>query len=349
MSENASASTPFYKNPMIIGAGIFFIVMIVVIVVFARGGNSSTLVPTPSAPSAAAPSSMTPATEASCKSFVDAKTCPASSATPVSAASCKSFVDAKTCPASSGGATAASCKSFVDAKTCPAASMTPATAATCSSFVKAEAAKYQPEAYYSDSWCKKKYASLSTVSLLCTKQMKYMDGIKTSVSNVFSTVNTNYLKRVTTTVSSTSQSVATEFFMKTQAGLTVNSADVAESVCVTANKYVVPEKNVSLYANSAQGSTTATKYPKFHTDVTNINAVLKKITAVADVTRQNLTNEIAMKLVNVMYMDSVWTKAYTSADGKKVYYKINPAVLANELDKAVKADPASEYKQACVN
>jgi hypothetical protein len=79
--------------------------------------------------------------------------------------------------------TETSCKSFIDAKECPDCPETKVDATSCKSFVDAEAKKYNVEAYYTDSWCTKKYTTLSTRSKFCTSTdtayATYVDSLAT--------------------------------------------------------------------------------------------------------------------------------------------------------------------------
>ncbi len=333
MSENAPASTPFYKNPFVILGGIIFLIVVVVLIVaFARGGDnvSDNLVPTPSptpsaaAPSVAAPSSMMPATAASCKSFVDAKTCPASSATPVSATSCKSFVDAKVCPP---------------------ATMTPASSVSCKSFVDAEVTRVTGT--HTDPWCRKQYATLRTISPWCIKVQNELTYANAAIKTVFSRANSNYLKRTTKTATATSSSETNEFFLIEEAGLVVNSLAVADAKSTVANKYLLPASGAALYTTTV--TTTPANFPKFNGDIDKLTADIRTKSAAIATTmwRRAMTNETSMSLVKAMYLPAVWTEIYRSTDGMKIYYKLDANKLATEFVKITKALPDSDYTNFC--
>jgi hypothetical protein len=243
--------------------------------------------------------------------------------------------------ASPSTASAESCKSFVDAKVCPSSSATPATSTSCSSFIAAEAAKYQPEAYYDDSYCRNKYKNLTTISPGCTKHIKYVAAVKSGIITVFAATGKSYIKRVTTTGSS----VTSEYFMKNQV---VNTLADAVAMTVVANKYALPETGVQLYSTTALRTSTPVQYPAFNTDILSIGTDLVAKTQAADVTYRYMTNETSMYLVNAMRAGTdVWTKTYTSADGKVEYYKLNATALANAFEKGYKETTTSEYRNWC--
>jgi hypothetical protein len=108
----------------------------------------------------------------------------------VSASNCSiaGYISKSDCPVTAGEADEESCKSFVDAKECPASSTTPATATSCKSFVDAEAAKYKPEAFYTDLWCDTKYATLSTTPKFCTASITAYDAYVASLATKFNSI-----------------------------------------------------------------------------------------------------------------------------------------------------------------
>jgi hypothetical protein len=324
MSENAPASTPFYKNPMIMGGVVFVIVVIIVIVVFARSGGSDTplvLVPTPS-PSVVLTKSPSVASPVA--------------ASPVAA----SPVAASPAAAAPAAVTAASCKSFVDAKTCP-----PASAASCRSFVTAEATRVT--GMHNEPWCKSTYGNLRTVSPFCIKVRNEMNYANAAIRTVFSRPNVNYLKRTTKTSTSTSSSETIEFFMIEEAGLAINSIAVADAKSTRANKYMVPASGVNLYTKEV--TTTPTNFPKFDTDIKKLNDDIraKSASIVPTMWRRAMTNETSMSLVKAMYVPAVWTQIYQSTDKTKTYYRLNSDALAKEFIKITKALPDSDYNVYC--
>ncbi len=316
MSEanNGSTSTPFYKNPMILG-GIFVVVVIIgLIIYFAMSGDSKTPIPSPS-PAPAPVSSYSP---------------PAVVSAPLMAAATTSMTPA----------TAASCKSFVDAKTCP-----PASATTCSSFITAEATRVT--GLHKEPWCKSTYATLRTVSPFCIKVRNELTYASAAIKTVFSRVNANYLKRVTKVATATSSSENTEFFLVEEAGMTINSLELAEAKSTAANKYLLPASGAALYTTTV--TTTPTNFPKFDADNTKLSADIRaKSTAISTTMwRRAMTNETSMSLVKAMYLPSVWTQVYQTTDKTKTYYKLDANKLATEFEKITKALPESDYNQFC--
>jgi hypothetical protein len=236
-----------------------------------------------------------------------------------------------------------SCQSYVDAKVCPASSVTPATSEACSSFVTAEATRVT--GIHNVSWCKSQYATLRTISPACIKMNKYIAAFKQSISNIFSAPNTYYLKRVTTT----SSSISSELFMKKQATgtIVVNTAALSAAMAIAANKYVIPEVGERLNVPA----TVQTKFPLFNTDKGLVDAHLLATTQGSEVTRQSISEQIAMLLVNAMRAEKNWTKTYeTPASGtspKLEYYRLNAVEVANDVEKAFKAGPTYEYTSLC--
>ena len=163
-SYQPSPPKPATNKGLIIGlvVAVFVIVGLIGLVVYFATRRGSTAVPSPST-----------ATVASCKSFVDAKKCPA---TPVTEASCSSFVsravrenssescqpfvDAALESYQATSATTESCKSFVDAKTCPA---TPATAASCNAIQYYKKDDTNATSVFTKPWCSSKYKDLEVI------------------------------------------------------------------------------------------------------------------------------------------------------------------------------------------
>ena len=73
-----------------------------------------------------------------------------------------------------------------EAEECPTSNV--ATATSCASFVKAATSNLNVnlESYYTDSWCKTKYASISTESAYCKQISSNITAIVSSVAELFS-------------------------------------------------------------------------------------------------------------------------------------------------------------------
>jgi hypothetical protein len=184
------------------------------------------------------------------------------------------------------------------------------------------------------------------------KEENYLVKLKESISNVnvFGTITDSYIKRVTKTSSTTT----IDFFKI--AGLTTSVVNVSkasdiEALCTTANKYLIPEKDATVYGNAAQNTAVATNYPRFNADVVSLNNTLSKITAAAptEVPRRNLYGEYSKLFVNAMYDEpGPWNKISTATDvPTKTYFLIDKTKLANALDKKIRDDPESYYRSVC--
>jgi hypothetical protein len=94
--------------------------------------------------------------------------CSSNVGTIVSASNCSAagYISKSDCPEKEGKADEESCKSFVDAKECPADGN-------------------KPEAFYTEPWCKSKYAALNTSSKFCTDAITAYTAYIASLATLF--------------------------------------------------------------------------------------------------------------------------------------------------------------------